>query len=162
MTIAVKSSDDFKLSATSEAFEPTVYADTAAKASLVQVHLTESVYEADVPKIMINQNEEGSLNSSFEGEPGRCDFDQVSGWCLGEYIWKVDIRIGRKKALKLKCKYVVVYDGLDGCDADYVRLYFEKVGRFTTFPYFRSHFATNTANSGLALPPLPSLTERVD
>jgi hypothetical protein len=64
--------------------------------------------------------------------------------------------------LKSSAEYLVLYNGLNDCPPDYVQLYFKKVARFTTYPYFRSHFASHVAASGLMLAPLPSLNERVD
>ena len=145
-----------------EGFDSDEYADVACRARLVQVHLTDCEYSAKVPEIISNQNEDDSLSPSFEGEPGGCNYIENLGYFIGDYFWRVDIKHGRRKLLKLRCKYVLIYENVQDCDEKYVQLYFSKIGRFTTYPYFRAEFAAMVSNSGLTFPPLPSLTDRID
>jgi hypothetical protein len=80
----------------------------------------------------------------------------------GTYNWAAEVKMGRSKILKLSTEYLIVYSGLKDSPEEYVRLYFNKLARFTSYPYFRAHFAMNVAASGLMLAPLPSLFDRVD
>lgn len=105
---------------------------------------------------------EDTSNMSFSGEPTAFHFDEDSGVMIGHYTWNVEIKLKRKKVLKLVSEYLIAYTGMSGFPEEYVRFYFEKVGRFATYPYFRAVFSFHSSSSGITLPPLPSLNERVD
>jgi hypothetical protein len=129
----------------------------------MEVSLQATTYSAKVPELVkLQHGDDSNINPTYEGRPAACHFFQDDGWLLGEYEWQVSLTSGRKKLLKQKSTYVLIYQGLSDCDEEYVHLYFSKIGRFTSYPYFRALFATNVAASGLTFPPLPSLTDRVD
>lgn len=143
-------------------FDHEIYADVSRSAKLREMSLVHSEFDVQMKHFWAANDDENGLNSSFNGEFVGCHFDPDAGIVAGGYLWNVDIRRGRYKALKLKTKYVLVYENLEGHEAKYVYYYFEKISRFTSYPYFRSIFATLSSASGLALEPLPSLRERVD
>lgn len=101
-------------------------------------------------------------NMAFSGECSGFHFDGEFGSLAGQYSWVAEIKYGRKKVLKNACDYLIVYGGVAGFEELYARYYFEKVARFATYPYFRACFSQNAAASGIMLPPLPALNERVD
>ena len=80
----------------------------------------------------------------------------------GKFQWHAEVKIKRRSCLRIKSEYLLVYSGLKGKDYMHVEYFFRKVGRFATYPYFRSHFSHHTSESGLVIPPLPTLSERVD
>ncbi|MDU8912779.1 hypothetical protein [Aestuariicoccus sp. MJ-SS9] len=163
MTNSLTRVDTDELSFVSDRFDENEYAQVAQLARLQQVHLMSCEYEAKIPEILVQQDlEHGTLRPSYEGEPEAYSFDREHGFSVGEYTWRADVKQGRRKLLKLKCTYVLVYDNFQDCDEAYTYLYFKKVGRFTTYPYFRTQFSVQVGASGLTFPPLPSLIDRVD
>ncbi|WP_299303688.1 hypothetical protein [uncultured Litoreibacter sp.] len=143
-------------------FDYDVYANIASSARLQRVSLVSSDYDIKLPVISMYDQDDGQLNNMFGGELEEFDFDPEFGSAIGTFTWKVDIKKGRTKALKLKARYVLIYTGLTEKDEHHVQIYFRKVAKFTSYPYFRSLFASLSSDSGLALKPLPSLVDRVD
>lgn len=151
------------LTFSSERFESEVYADVARLARLREVRLVDGSYNAKVGKFLAAENDaDAELRQAFSGEPAQLTFSVERGIVAGTYRWSAVVKSGRLNVLKLSAEYLVLYSGLKDSPEEYVHLYFRKVARFTSYPYFRSHFASHVAASGLMLAPLPSLTERMD
>ncbi|MSU88283.1 hypothetical protein GE300_01465 [Rhodobacteraceae bacterium 2CG4] len=146
----------------SKNFSQKVYADVSRSARLRDICLTQSDYQAKPVLFWQAMSDESELKHAFSGEPGEMNFRPETGVVVGEYNWKAEVRHGRQKALKLKASYLLVYGGLREKDERYVRLYFDKIARFTSYPYFRTLFSMQVGNSNISLNPLPSLTDRVD
>lgn len=142
-------------------FDQAKYNRVASRARLSDVHLSATTYKIDVSYFLASESGP-DLKPSFSGKPADQILDAEEGILFGRYIWSAEIKATRKKALSLRCEYVVVYSNLVGEDEDYCFLYFDKLARFTTYPYFRSVFSILLANSGVVFPPLPSLTDRMD
>lgn len=144
----------------SESFNAEIYSRVARKAMLRDVILVDSVFSFKVEVLNAAQEEEQSINPRFEGKPEETFSD--NDFVVGKYLWTVEIKHKRKRGLHLRSTYVLVYSGLKDEPEDYKRLYFSKLARFTSYPYFRAHTAAHVASAGLSLPPLPSLHDRVD
>lgn len=149
------------LSFVSNAFDQGIYDEIARRARLLDVVLAKQAYEIKYADFLEAENE-NRLDYSFIGEPLGVTDPSENGMIIGGYRWRADLKHGRKKVLKLATEYTLLYSGLSGANPEYVQLYFNKLARFTSYPYFRSMFATCAANSGVSLAPLPSLTDRVD
>jgi hypothetical protein len=129
------------------------------------VRLVESTYSAKVTSLLAATSEDHDspeLRQSYSGAPSHYTFTPEKGMLAGTYNWAAEVKMGRSKILKLSTEYLIIYSGLKDSPEEYVRLYFNKLARFTSYPYFRAHFAMNVAASGLMLAPLPSLFDRVD
>ncbi|MES2432522.1 MAG: hypothetical protein V4586_01680 [Pseudomonadota bacterium] len=150
------------LSFSTEGFDRAIYADVAMKARLRELALSESEFSAKIDVLRLAEMRHEDMAHTFGGECTDFSFDSESGIAFGNYAWTAEMKHGRTKVLKLKCKYLLVYSNLKSCPQDYVGLYFEKVGRFSSYPYFRTVFASHTSFAGAAVKPLPSLTERID
>lgn len=148
------------LSFASEEFDNEKYSRVANSARLLDVCLVKQNYHVKLNLIWTADGD--SLKHRFRGEPKGHSFDPDGGTVIGGYEWQAEIKVGRKNALKLTGEYLLVYGGLENQNEEYVRLYFNKLARFTTYPYFRALFSMSTSNSGLALDPLPSLIDRPD
>lgn len=151
-----------KLSFTSPNFDPEAYRKVSVSANLVELFLVKQNFEAHPAKFWVAESDGGRFKQSYSGAPCGNSLDAEGGVMIGGYEWKAEIKLGRKKILKLHAEYVLIYDGLNECDKEYTDLYFNKVGRFTTYPYFRSLFSISAGNANLSLDPLPSLVDRVD
>lgn len=144
-------------------FSQDIYSECASKARLREVRLAHSEFVTKLAVYLAAERQDReALNQSFAGEPGGQTFVAERGMVAGSYLWNAEIKHRRSKVLKVKAEYWVLYSGFKDAPETYVELYFRKIARFTTYPYFRSHFAMLSASAGLTLAPLPSLTERVD
>lgn len=147
----------------SEGYDAGKYDLVARSARLRELRLINSAYTANVMKFMAGEVGDGvELKQSYSGAPSEYSFVPERGIVVGSYMWSAEVRAGRTKAMKLSTEYMLAYSGLKDAPEEYVSLYFKKLARFTTYPYFRAHFAVQVAASGLMLAPLPSLTDRVD
>ena len=140
-------------------FDNDIYTNLSIAAKLRDIRLISCEY---VIKPEVFEALEDTSNMSFSGEPTAFHFDDDSGVMIGHYTWNVEIKLKRKKVLKLIGEYLIAYTDISGFPEEYVRFYFVKVGRFATYPYFRTAFSFHSSSSGITLPPLPSLNERVD
>lgn len=138
-----------------------LYAEVANAAELREIRLVSSAFSMK-PEILRAIEDYASMKHGFVGDCGSLTYDAADGFLLGHYNWTAEIKSGRTKALKLTCDYLVSYDNLVEKDEPHVSFFFHKVGRFATYPYFRALFSHHSAESGLVLPPLPTLNERVD
>lgn len=143
-------------------FDSDLYANVARRARLRELNLVSSHYEIKLECFLQAENSDGELKYGFSGRLGNLSFDSEDGVIIGSYLWQVEVKHKRKKALKLNAEYLLLYTELEGCDEKYVSTYFDKIARFTTYPYFRALFSLNTSTSGVSLNPLPSLIDRVD
>lgn len=146
----------------SEGFDNEEYARTARSARLQEVRLVESFYKVKPILFLQAEAENLATRQGFSGAMDGHHIEVDEGIVIGGYTWEAEVKIERKKALAIKAKYMVLYSGLENCKTEYIRLYFQKLARFTTYPFFRAHFAVQTSSSSLNLPPLPSLIERMD
>ena len=142
-------------------FDPKAYERVANAANLIRVDLMKSDYEIKPQAWSMTVSEE-SFTPTFSGEPSTPSFIDQHGLLVGSYKWQAAFKKGNTKPLKLNCFYYLAWDGLDGSDSDHYTLYFRKLARFVSYPYFRATLAHMTASSGLTFPPLPSLNERMD
>lgn len=140
-------------------FDHDLYSQVTVAARLRDIKLIKSDYSI---KPEVFEALDDLENMGFFGEPSGFFFNHDEGVLLGNYQWTCEVKLGRKKVLKFVCEYMIAYSGLNDFKEEYVRFYFEKVGRFATYPYFRSDFSHHVSSSGIFLPPLPSLNERVN
>lgn len=143
-------------------FDAEEYALVAKTARLRDVRLIESHFQAKADLLRVFDQTEGSYELSFSGELSSFGFDADSGFAIGSYEWVAFAKHGRKKAMSTKTKYMVIYTNLKGMNEAYVSIYYRKLAKFTSYPYFRGFFALNAAAASIIIPPLPSLTDRVD
>jgi hypothetical protein len=86
-------------------------------------------------------------------------FDQDNGVATIKLRCEAGVRAGKQRLVDCKAIFVVVYEGLEGCDQNAVGRFISRVGKFTGYPYFRSLFAVLTWEAQTAMPPLPVLKE---
>jgi hypothetical protein len=150
------------LTFSSPTFDAEKYAQAARSARLTDLMLTSSEFTVKHKCFYEAEATGKPLEQGFSGESSGHNFDTDNGVIAGGYTWVAEIKYGRTKALKMKCEYLLIYKGLDEIDSDYARLYFQKLARFTSYPYFRSLFSNHTSEAGLNIGPLPSLIDRMD
>lgn len=149
-----------RLDFTSEDFDHAAYERVARLAALKDISLVRNDYETKIQ--LFWSSEDQKFRKGFSGQSNGCNYFEEEGALIGGYQWSAEIKSGRQKALKLRAEYVLMYGFDDLVEDAYAQLYFEKVARFTSYPYFRALFSHCSSASGLALDPLPSLVDRVD
>ncbi len=142
-------------------FDYDKYAKVSMAAQLQDIKLIGSKYTVK-PEIFQAVEDLESMVHDFSGVCTGIHFDDDDGDAFGQFRWIAKIKSGRKTALKLSADFLVVYVNLSGQDLGHIEHFFNKVGRFATYPYFRALFSRHTSETGIMLPPLPSLNERVD
>lgn len=140
-------------------FDHEIYSQITVAARLRDIKLIKCEYSI---KPEVFEALDDLENMGFFGEPSGFHLSSEEGLLLGNYQWTCEVKLGRKKVLKFSSEYLIAYSGLNGFEEEYARFFFEKVGRFATYPYFRSDFSHHASSSGIFLPPLPSLNERVN
>jgi hypothetical protein len=137
------------------------YKKVSISARLREIRLIASNYLVRPEAFQVAQDVD-TMKNGFHGKCTDFIFDNDEGLAWGRFQWSVEIKSGRKSCLKLMAEYLVLYSDIFDCDGEHVEIYFRKVGRFATYPYFRAHFNHHIGETGIMLPPLPALNERVD
>lgn len=137
------------------------YNEISCAARLREIKLIASAYMVRPEAFQVAQDL-NSLKNSFSGKCTDFIYDAEDGLAWGRFQWVAEIKSGRKACLKLSSEYLVLYSDIYERDKQHVEAYFLKIGRFATYPYFRATFSHNVGETGILLPPLPTLTERVD
>ena len=145
-----------------EVFDYDAYAEVARSANLERIFLCESSFGMKPEGIVRIERDFHELRHLIEGKTSWFVFDEETGTASGGLSWAVRLKDGRKNVLKLECSYLLFYVGMEKCNEKYVQAYFDKVGKFACYPYFRADFAHAASSAGVTLPPLPSLRDRVD
>ncbi len=137
------------------------YNKVSCSARLREIKLIASSYMVRPEAFEVAQDL-NNLKNSFSGKCTDFIYDAEDGLAWGRFQWVAEIKSGRKACLKLSSEYLVLYSDIYDCDEPHVEAYFRKIGRFATYPYFRASFSHNIGETGILLPPLPTLSERVD
>ena len=138
-----------------------VYNQVCVAAHLRDIRLLVSDYYTNLQVIEVIEDFESADQSIF-GECTQTIFDYDAEIVQGHFHWSVDVWLGREKGIELQADYMITYVGLTDYDERHVRFFVEKIGRFATYPYFRALFSYHSGESGLMLPPLPTLTDDID
>lgn len=144
-----------------DGFNVEIYNDIARTACLRDVRLVDTQFKMDFRKANILEDDE-ETSKNYGGKCKKISFHKDLGVAVSHFEWIANVFSGRSKPLRLKANYIIVYSDLEEKEEEYVHIYVEKLSRFTSYPYFRALFSTLTSAAGLALPPLPTLTDRVD
>ena len=89
------------------------------------------------------------------------EYDTDSGILLGQFDWKACAKKDETKLLEVNGRYVICYECKSKVNAEAAKRFMSRVGRFATFPYFRSLVGLYNTSSGAELPVLPVLKDRV-
>ncbi len=132
------------------------YSATVDSAQLRNIRLIMSDFNVEPESLGTDRR---AWKFAFGCELTDCAFDPERKVINGLVTGSVDIRLGRKKIVSLKCNYIAAYDVVGEPEAGAAKMFAERVGKFAVYPYFRAQFAELTAQAGLNLAPLPVLKE---
>lgn len=158
-----KKTEDLNLkpiSFSSADFDSTYYAEVANNANLVDVRLIESNFSIK-PEYYALSSEDG-VKFSYNCKTHDPSFLEDEGVSAAVFKWVAEAKSGNRKILKIECSYFVMYEDLVGYKPEYALAYVYKVGKFTSYPYFRNMVSVYSANARAEMPLLPSLKERID
>ena len=99
--------------------------------------------------------DKASIKRNISSDAQLVSFDSEDGSCFAKIVWKVDVHHNRKKIVKCKASYVVMYDNIKECPNEVVNIFVENVARPATYAFFRALYAHLDWSAGLASPPLP-------
>ncbi len=140
------------------AYMPEDYAAVTQRAQLSSIHLLSCAFR---------------VHPEFSGDPAHdarrrkfsygitfTEFahDTEVGQAVGHFTWSVDVRSGRKKVVSIKATYAITYTNLESMKSGSVLAFVERVGRFATYPYFRSLVSQLSWESGAQLPIMPVIS----
>lgn len=72
--------------------------------------------------------------------------------------WSVKVRRGRRVLVKINATYIAAYTDVKNCNEHAVHAFVERVGKFTTFPYFRARVGGISQDADIHLPILPVIS----
>lgn len=75
----------------------------------------------------------------------------------GQFDWVTEVRSGKKKLLRIEARFLVVYGNVPEVSHEAKERYIQRVGRFATYPYFRSLVSQLAWESKAELPIMPVL-----
>ncbi|ANH06256.1 hypothetical protein [Shinella sp. HZN7] len=136
------------------------YNRVVEKAELLDIRLTDFKYSVK-PKYYpaIEQESEGNINLSrtFDHDVVDINHDTEIGALGGRFVWSLKISQGKTRLLNVDASFFVVYKDVPDVGHEHVEAYLRRVGRFATYPYFRSLVAQMSWESSAELPVMPIL-----
>lgn len=142
-------------------FDHEKYAEVSRSAALIDLRRFKSNFEVKPKYIgeLSDPNSQLSLVFSHKvTDPTIVSSDQM----FGQAKWEARAKDGNSIAVKYIAEYLVAYSIDTSLEENYLVMYFRKLAKFATYPYFRSYVAVSSADARLYIPPLPSLNDRMD
>lgn len=98
-----------------------------------------------------------SLVRAFDGKMSDIFYESEAQTLGGQFDWATHVLIGKKKLLKVEARFLVVYGNVPEVAAETRERYIQKVGKFATYPYYRSLVSQLSWESKGDLPTMPVL-----
>lgn len=137
--------------------DPAAYNRVVAHAKVQTIRLINSRYDLK-QAALAGTREDWNYNVSSQLLDWHCDNDALV--LSGTWEYTATCMQGKRKLLTVIAKYLVGYRLSAVCEAEAGYHFLERVGKFAAYPYFRSTFANLTQQSGIALHPLPIISEQ--
>ena len=139
------------------AFSSEGYNKAARSAKLQGINLIRCSF-ASTPEFFRVRREGSELDLRYGCTTDTAAFLKDEGIGSLEWKWSVTVFDGKKKTLSVQATYLVIYDNFVECEEDSVKRFMSRVGRFASYPYFRSHVSQISWESGTSLPILPVIS----
>lgn len=135
-------------------------------AELVDIRLTSSKFDVKDEYYLLKRGGKNENKKVLKFEMGgtlvEFDYLDTEGLVFGHFEWSAFGNKGRRRLLSIKSRYLVIYTAAKDLEAPYVEAFLANVGRFASFPYFRSLVATYSAAASADLPILPVLRQPIE
>ena len=99
------------------------------------------------------------VSAFYNATAGNHKFNPETGHAVLTLNCAAGAKRGKKALVDCSAKFLVMYEGLQGCEEKAVGRFLIRVGRFAGYPYFRSLFSVLTWHAEAGMPPLPVLRE---
>jgi hypothetical protein len=137
--------------------DPSAYNRLVSMARLQNIRLIDTRYDMK-PGALQGDRDSWAYRVSSRLIDWDCNNDDLL--LSGTWDFSASCIFQKKQILKLSSKFLVTYRLSHVCEPDAGREFFERVGKFSAYPYFRSTFAMLTQQSGIVLHPLPVISEQ--
>ena len=137
--------------------DPGAYNRLVAHARIQAIRLINTRYDMK-PAALTDDRHDWTYNVSNKLLDWHCDNENLL--LSGTWEYSASCFNKRKQMLKLVSKFLVTYRLSDVCDPTAGKEFFERVGKFAAYPYFRATFAVITQQSGISLHPLPVISDQ--
>jgi hypothetical protein len=142
------------------------YNAVVQSAELLEIRLTLSKFDVKSEYYLLKHKEADADKSHAKLGMGgallESNYVKQEGLTFGNFEWFASSTKGRKRLLSIKSRYLVVYAVAKDLEDAYVQAFLANVGKFATFPYFRSLVATYNAAASADLPILPVLRQPIN
>ena len=138
------------------------YNRAVRSASLQDIRLIASSFTIEAKYFEVvedAQTDEETLTLSYGSELSQVSYDEDSGVLFGQFDWNATAEKDENQVLNIRAAYLVVYDCDEELDEEAAETFVARVGRFATFPYFRTLVGFYSTASSTGLPILPVLKE---
>lgn len=143
-------------SAAKDGPSPEAYGAVVKQADLSNLQLIASSFALN-PMYFSTPAEQREL--AFDFEIDQDIHSPKDGVGSAVFRWWVEARVGETVLLRAEASFLIIYQGLSDVNSHAVKMFIRRVGRFATYPYFRSHVAQLSWESRADLPPMPVLRE---
>lgn len=136
------------------------YNSVVEHAQLLDIRLTDfkfSVKPRYYEAIEEENAGEVSLTRTFDHDVTDIGFDPEIGALGGRFNWTLRVLRGKTKLVSVEGSFFVAYSDVPNVERQHAEAYLRKVGRFATYPYFRSVVAQMSWESSASLPVMPVL-----
>lgn len=130
------------------------YNKIVSSATLSAILLKDVNFAGDLSKLS------GSPSIDFRIGSGMLawGYDAESSMLTGIFQYTLQGIHDEKVVLAVKAVYAVEYNVDIPCESDEGHLFLQRVGKYAAYPYYRALFSTMTDQAGIAMPPLPVLS----
>ncbi|TDK35212.1 hypothetical protein E2F50_13215 [Rhizobium deserti] len=97
------------------------------------------------------------LVRGFEGFMSDLFHEAEVGTLGGQFDWVTEVKVAKKRLLKIEARYLVVYGNVPEVSDEAKERYIQRVGKFATYPYFRSLVSQISWEAKAELPIMPVL-----
>lgn len=136
------------------------YNQVVEKAELTDIRLVDLKLSVKPKYYTVVQDEESGgkrVQRGFEHTLKEVFFDGETGSLGGRFDWSISVTAARKKLFSIDASFLIAYHDVPDVGREHVEAYLRRVGRFATYPYFRSLVSTLSWESKAELPIMPVL-----
>jgi len=133
------------------------YAEVVASASLGSLLLRESRFK--IQPEYYDEKLNDTAKFSFGAEMANFTYLEKDLIIQGQFDFNVLVKKGKKNILSIKASYILLYELTKNVDNHAAEKFCEKVGLFSSYPYFRQLVSSYSDSASASLPVLPVLKQ---
>lgn len=134
------------------------YNAAVAAARLAAIRLVRSRFSSRSPDQAVA---ESTPSASIDDRIRFHRFEEDAGRAFTVFEWELECQLPTPPFhVSIVASFMVIYDGLEGVSAETVERLVSRIGRFASYPYFRTFVAQTSGMAELDLPPLPMLRDQ--